>query len=76
MTTDHPDPHHEDLLMVATAYREALLAGGGGNAEFQASLGAFLKHHPECPSDKAGDVVDRLIVEAIVEYGGWLYSEE
>jgi hypothetical protein len=76
MTALNPDPHHEDLLMVATAYRQALMAGGGEDAGFQASLDAFLKHHPEFPSDKARDEVIQLIAEAIVEYGGWLYGDE
>ncbi len=68
--------HHDDLLIVATAYRQALKSGQSEDEGFRASLDAFLKHHPEIPSDKAGDEVNQLIAEAIDEYGGWLYGDE
>ncbi len=76
MTVANPDPHHDDLLIVATAYRQALMAGAGEEVGFQASLDAFLKHQPEVPSDKAGDEVNQLFAEVIDEYGGWLYGDE
>ena len=76
MAVVNPDPHHDDLLIVATAYRQAIMAGRREEAGFQVALDSFLEHHPEIPSDKAGQEVSRLIAEAIDKYGGWLYGDE
>ncbi len=68
--------HHDDLLAVATAHRQALIAGAGEEGGFQAALDAFLKCHPKVPLDEAGDEVNQLIAQAIDEYGEWLYGDE
>jgi hypothetical protein len=73
MTTD---PMTDDMLLVATAYREQMLAGGGDLEGNQAALAAYLARYPDKPPDIAGKEVSRLIFEVSAREDGWIYGRE
>ena len=70
------DPTNEALLIVATAYRQEMMAGHGDQEAFAAALEAYLLRYPEKPSDTAGKEVSRLIFEASTAEDGWIYGRE
>ena len=61
MTTD---PMTDDKRLVATAYRQEMLAGHGDQEAYDAAIEAYLARYPEKPSDIAALEVARLIFEA------------
>ncbi len=71
-----PDPNNEDLLIVATAYRQEMMAGHGDMEAYRAALEAYLLRYPEKPSDTAGREVSRLIFEASSAEDGWIYGRD
>jgi hypothetical protein len=73
MTTN---PMTNDMRIVATAYRQEMLAGGGDLEGYRAALDVYLDQHPEKPRDIAGKEVRRLIYEASAREDGWIYGKE
>jgi hypothetical protein len=70
------DPTTDDRLLVATAYRDQMLAGRGPLEAYRAALEAYLRRYPEKPSDIAGKEVTRLILEASAVEDSWIYGRE
>ena len=66
----------DDMRIVATAYREEMLAGNGDQEAYAAALTAYMARYPEKPSDIAGKEVSRLIFEASERGDGWIYGRE
>ena len=73
MTTD---PDADDKLLVATAYREQMLAGRGDLEAYRAALEAYMRRYPEKPSDVAGKEVTRLIIEISAQNDGWIIVQD
>ena len=70
------DLDNEALLIVATAYRQEMMAGHGDQEAYAAALDAYLLRYPEKPSDTAGREVSRLIFEASSAEDGWIYGRD
>ena len=73
MTTDQIG---DDLRVVATAYRQEMMAGHGDMEAYRAALEAYLARHPEKSSDAAGQEVARLIFAAAERGDGWPHGRD
>ena len=71
MTTD---PMTDDMRIVATAYREEMLAGHGDLEAYCAAFEAYSKRYPEKPTDTAAREVSRLIFEASTADDCWIFG--
>lgn len=67
---------HDEVQVVAAAYRAARVAGQSDEEVFRVALEAYLARHPENPSDKAANEVSELVMEAAVREGDWLSGRE
>lgn len=73
MTTD---PINDDQRLVATAYRQEMLAGHGDLEAYRAAFEAYTKRYPEKPTDAASLEVSRLIFEASSGEDEWIYGRK
>ncbi len=53
------DPDDPDLYAVATAYREARIAGETDNAAYRAAVAAYRERHPHMPGKEVVARVSR-----------------
>ncbi len=68
------DPNDPDLLAVATAYRNARIAGETDNAAYGAAVAAYRKRHPDLSDGEVLTKVAKLISDAYTAYGQWIHG--
>ncbi len=73
MTTDRNDP---DLLAVATAYRNARIAGETDQVAYGAAVAAYRKRHPDLSDDEVLTKVSKLMRDAKAAYGHWIHGDD
>ena len=73
MTTDPNDP---DLYAVATAYRNARIAGKTNNAAYVAAVAAYRKRHPDLSDDEVLNKVSKLMRDAKAAFGLWIHGDD
>ncbi len=73
MTTDRNDP---DLHAVATAYRNARIAGEKDQASYGAAVAAYRKRHPDLSDDEVLNNVSKLMSDAYAAYGQWIHGDD
>jgi len=70
------NPTDDDLLIVAAAYRQEMLAGHGDLEAYRAAFEAYSKRYPEKTTDTAAFEVSRLIFETSAGEDGWIYGRD
>ncbi len=70
------DPNDADLLAVATAYRNARIAGKTDNAVYGAAVAAYRKRHPDLSDDEVLNNVSKLMSDAYAAYGQWIHGDD
>ncbi len=70
------DPNDPDLLAVATAYRNARIAGETDNAAYGAAVAAYRKRHPDLSDDEVLNKVSKLMRDAYDAYGQWIHGDD
>ncbi len=73
MVTDPDDP---DLYAVATAYRNARMAGKTNHAAYGAAVATYRKRHPDLSDEEALTKVAKLISDAYAAYGQWIHGDD
>ncbi len=73
MTGDPADP---DLHAVATAYRNARIAGKTDHAAYGAAVAAYRKRHPHMSDDEVATKVSKLMRVAYDAFGQWIYGDD
>ncbi len=70
------DPNDPDLHAVATAYRNARIAGKTDNAAYGAAVAAYRERHPD-PSDiEVLTMVSTMLGDAYDAYGQWIHGDD
>ncbi len=70
------DPNDPDLYAVATAYRNARIAGETDNAAYRAAVAAYRKRHPDLSDDEVLNNVSKLMSDAYAAYGQWIHGDD
>ncbi len=70
------DPDDPDLLAVATAYRNARIAGETDNAAYGAAVAAYRERHPDLSDDEVLTKVSAMIGDAYDAYGQWIHGDD
>ncbi len=70
------DPNDPDLLAVATAYRNARIAGETDQAAYGAAVAVYRERHPDLSDDQVATRVSRLIGDAFAAYGQWIHGDD
>ncbi len=70
------DPNDPDLLAVATAYREARIAGETDNAAYVAAVAAYRKRHPKLSDKEVFTKVSKLMRDAKAAFGLWIHGDD
>ncbi len=69
------DPNDPDLLVVATAYRKARIAGETDNAAYRAAVEAYRKRYPKLSDKDVYNKVSKLMSDAYDAYGKRIYGD-
>ncbi len=70
------DPNDPDLLAVATAYRNARMAGQMDQAAYGAAVSAYRERHPNLSDEEVLIKVAKLISDAYAAYGQWIHGDD
>ncbi len=70
------DPNDPDLRAVATAYRNARIAGETDNAAYRAAVAAYRKRHPKLSDKEVFTKVSKLMRDAKAAYDKWIHGDE
>ncbi len=70
------DPNDPDLLAVATAYRNARIAGETDQASYGAAVAAYRKRHPGLSDDEVLNKVSTMIGDAYDAFGQWIHGDD
>ena len=70
------DPNDPDLLAVATAYRNARIAGETDQAAYGAAVAAYRKRHPNLSYKEVLTKVSKLMRDAKAAYGQWVHGDD
>ena len=66
----------QDLRAVAEAYRAERLKSDWDHPAHEAAVAALQQRHPDMTRDQAAKTAARLIYEASLRYGSWLYGRD
>ena len=70
------DPNDADLLAVATAYRNARIAGKMERGAYGAVVLAYRKRHPDLSEHEVVTKVSKLMRDAYDAYGQWIHGDD
>ncbi len=70
------DPNDADLLAVATAYRNARIAGETDQAAYGAAVAVYRERHPDLSDHEVVTKVSQLIRDAYDAYGQWIHGDD
>ena len=70
------DPNDPDLLAVATAYREARIAGETDQAAYGAAVAVYRERHPDLSDHEVVTKASKLMRDAYAAYGQWIHGDD